>query len=143
MANIEDNMIRIHLLDMVRPLPPSPCPLPHSHCSSQFPISLDGNRYKALMLAKGSNEWQQKSGRLPRNLPALRAMEMALRTNSFATPTTANEGGGAQDMDEADDSDSEMEYMIPLHTASKRGMPRIFNSSQLRTFWQWAKFVTA
>ncbi|KAM8706664.1 hypothetical protein ACLKA7_010863 [Drosophila subpalustris] len=83
------------------------------------------------------------SGRLPRNLPALRAMEMALRTNSFATPTTANEGGGEQDMDEADDSDSEMEYMIPLHTASKRGMPRIFNSSQLRTFWQWAKFVTA
>ncbi|XP_064550997.1 uncharacterized protein LOC135437089 [Drosophila montana] len=53
----------------------------------------------------------QKNGKLPRNLPALRAMEMALRTNSFATT-----GGVIQPMEEADNSDSEMEYMIPLHS---------------------------
>nr|XP_032294986.1 protein enabled homolog [Drosophila virilis] len=53
----------------------------------------------------------QQNGKLPRNLPALRAMEMALRTNSFAAT-----GGGIQPMEEADNSDSEMEYMIPLHS---------------------------
>ncbi|XP_030556480.1 proline-rich receptor-like protein kinase PERK2 [Drosophila novamexicana] len=53
----------------------------------------------------------QQNGKLPRNLPALRAMEMALRTNSFAKT-----GGGIQPMEEADNSDSEMEYMIPLHS---------------------------
>jgi len=55
-----------------------------------------------------------QNGKLPRNLPALRAMEMALRTNSFATPPRAarTEGGG-QDME---DSDEEMEYMPPLHS---------------------------
>ncbi|EDV91436.1 GH17438 [Drosophila grimshawi] len=55
----------------------------------------------------------QQNGRLPRDLPALRAMEMALQTNSFATP-----GGGLQAIEEADSSDSEMEYMIPLHSLS-------------------------
>ncbi|XP_051863397.1 cytotoxic granule associated RNA binding protein TIA1 isoform X4 [Drosophila albomicans] len=45
-------------------------------------------------------------------------MEMALRTNTFATATTAattSRDGQQLAMDEADDSDSEMEYMIPLH----------------------------
>ncbi|KAH8347174.1 hypothetical protein KR059_006086, partial [Drosophila kikkawai] len=62
----------------------------------------------------------QRNGKLPRSLPALRAMEVALRTNSFATPSRAavgTEGGedgsdAAQDME---DSDEEMEYMPPLH----------------------------
>lgn len=59
-----------------------------------------------------------QTGKLPRNLPALRAMEMAQRTNSFATPTAGGEGGQlAMQQATADDSDdSEMEYMIPLHS---------------------------
>lgn len=65
-----------------------------------------------------------QNGKLPRNLPALRAMEMALRTNSFATPPAphslplppphaARTEGRGQDME---DSDEEMEYMPPLHS---------------------------
>lgn len=55
-----------------------------------------------------------QNGKLPRSLPALRAMEMALRTNSFAMP---NRGARSQDrVDPTDDSDSEMEYMPPLHS---------------------------
>lgn len=54
-----------------------------------------------------------QTGKLPRNLPALRAMEMAQRTNSFAT-ATPTAGGGQQAAEDSDDS--EMEYMIPLHS---------------------------
>jgi len=46
-------------------------------------------------------------------------MEMALSTNSFAMVTSDTSEGGMDElagMDEADDSDSEMEYMIPLHS---------------------------
>lgn len=60
-----------------------------------------------------------QTGKLPRNLPALRAMEMAQRTNSFATGTATPTGGGQLAMQQAtadDSDDSEMEYMIPLHS---------------------------
>ncbi|XP_017844973.1 uncharacterized protein LOC108601584 [Drosophila busckii] len=62
-------------------------------------------------IAAAAIKAHQQHARLPRNcsLPALRAMAMALRTNSMAqTPAVA--------VAEADSSsDSEMEYMIPLH----------------------------
>ncbi|KAH8293582.1 hypothetical protein KR054_001710, partial [Drosophila jambulina] len=62
----------------------------------------------------------QRNGKLPRSLPALRAMEVALRTNSFATPPqVAERAEGGEDGSDAgqdmEDSDEEMEYMPPLH----------------------------
>ncbi|XP_034484392.1 mediator of RNA polymerase II transcription subunit 15-like [Drosophila innubila] len=81
------------------------------------PIPPTRNVLPLKAVAAAAIKAHQQNGRLPRNLPALRAMEMALRTNSFASCSpTEEEGGGQQDMDETDDSDSEMEYMIPLHS---------------------------
>ncbi|XP_020798603.1 protein hunchback-like [Drosophila serrata] len=65
----------------------------------------------------------QRNGKLPRSLPALRAMEVALRTNSFATPprvaaaerTEGGQGDGSDAGQDMEDSDEEMEYMPPLH----------------------------
>ncbi|KAH8363615.1 hypothetical protein KR084_012345 [Drosophila pseudotakahashii] len=102
------------------PLPPQPpvaCPLP-SRAPATPPLPPATHNVQSLKSAAASAVGvYQRNGKLPRNLPALRAMEMALRTNSFATPprphATRTEGGdGGQDME---DSDEEMEYMPPLH----------------------------
>ncbi|XP_017969070.2 nucleolysin TIA-1 isoform X5 [Drosophila navojoa] len=110
------------------PLPPPPPPsllLPLAfQCHYQTPLPIAGplparapptppprQVLPLKVVAAAAIRAHQQNGRLPRSLPALRAMEMAQRTNSSA-PT----GGGAQPMEEADSSsDSEMEYMIPLH----------------------------
>lgn len=61
-----------------------------------------------------------QAGKLPRNLPALRAMEMAERTNSYAAGRAAGQLPLQQQQPTAamedDSDDSEMEYMIPLHS---------------------------
>ncbi|EDW23944.1 GL23647 [Drosophila persimilis] len=87
------------------PLPPLP-PLPRSV------QTLKSVAAKAI-------DAYQRNGKLPRNLPALRAMEMALRTNSFATPNAATAGTPRDEqLKDMADSDSEMEYMPPLHKYS-------------------------
>ncbi|XP_070853186.1 uncharacterized protein trv isoform X2 [Drosophila suzukii] len=94
------------------PQPPVACPLP-SGTPATPPLPATNNVQSLKSAAASAVGVYQRNGKLPRNLPALRAMEMALRTNSFATPPRAarTEGGG-QDME---DSDEEMEYMPPLH----------------------------
>lgn len=64
-----------------------------------------------------------QTGKLPRNLPALRAMEMAERTNSYAAgradgqlAVQQQQQQQAAEEDDGDSDDSEMEYMIPLHS---------------------------
>nr|NP_001163754.3 trivet, isoform I [Drosophila melanogaster]ACZ95048.3 trivet, isoform I [Drosophila melanogaster] len=112
------------------PLPPSPmmppqsfgCPLP-SRTPATPPLPGTYRVQSLKSAAAAAVSAYQRNGKLPRNLPALRAMEMALRTNSFATPPAphslplppphaARTEGGGQDME---DSDEEMEYMPPLH----------------------------
>ncbi|XP_033233118.1 WAS/WASL-interacting protein family member 3-like [Drosophila pseudoobscura] len=89
------------------PLPPLP-PLPRSVQTLKSVAATAIDAY-------------QRNGKLPRNLPALRAMEMALRTNSFATPNAATAGTPRDEqLKDMADSDSEMEYMPPLHTLSRR-----------------------
>ncbi|BFF91802.1 uncharacterized protein DMAD_10012 [Drosophila madeirensis] len=83
------------------PAPVSPPPLPPPLRSVQTLKTVAATAIDAY----------QRNGKLPRNLPALRAMEMALRTNSFATPTAAL----PDELEDMEDSDSEMEYMPPLH----------------------------
>ncbi|XP_037712471.1 polyadenylate-binding protein RBP45 isoform X3 [Drosophila subpulchrella] len=94
------------------PQPPVTCPLPN-RAPATPPLPATHNVQSLKCAAASAVGVYQRNGKLPRNLPALRAMEMALRTNSFATPPRAarTERGG-QDME---DSDEEMEYMPPLH----------------------------
>ncbi|XP_068155261.1 uncharacterized protein trv isoform X2 [Drosophila tropicalis] len=126
----------------VQPLMPPP-PMPQMLVSCQLPTTeansarnpspppapqlTTGGRVQSLKsVASHAISAYQKNGKLPRNLPALRAMEMALRTNSFAITATAAasskaEGSGGATactrgvLDMEDSSDSEMEYMPPLH----------------------------
>ncbi|XP_016983038.1 bromodomain-containing protein 4-like [Drosophila rhopaloa] len=109
------------------PLPPPPlmpqpevaCPLP-SRAPATPPLPVTHNVQSLKSAAASAVNVYQRNGKLPRSLPALRAMEMALRTNSFATPPRPSarpEGSALLDME---DSDEEMEYMPPLHTLSRR-----------------------
>ncbi|XP_050744428.1 uncharacterized protein LOC108024646 isoform X1 [Drosophila biarmipes] len=95
------------------PQPPVACPLP-SRAPATPPLPATHNVQSLKAAAASAVGVYQRNGKLPRNLPALRAMEMALRTNSFATPPrpARTEGGGRQD---TEDPDEEMEYMPPLH----------------------------
>ncbi|XP_039232759.1 polyadenylate-binding protein RBP45 isoform X2 [Drosophila yakuba] len=104
------------------PLPPSPLMPPQRFgCPATPPLPATYRVQSLKSAAAAAVSAYQRNGKLPRNLPALRAMEMALRTNSFATPPppahpplphAARTEGGGQDME---DSDEEMEYMPPLH----------------------------
>ncbi|XP_017083159.2 polyadenylate-binding protein RBP45 isoform X2 [Drosophila eugracilis] len=85
------------------------CPLP-SRAPSTPPLPATQSVQSLKSAAASAVSVYQRNGKLPRNLPALRAMEMALRTNSFATPPCP--ARSEQDME---DSDEEMEYMPPLH----------------------------
>ncbi|XP_032312131.1 RNA-binding protein L isoform X2 [Drosophila ananassae] len=97
------------------PLPPQrlvACPLP-SRAPPTPPLPPPRNVQSLKSAAAAALSVYQRNGKLPRSLPALRAMEMALRTNSFAMSTRR---ARSQDrVDPTDDSDSEMEYMPPLH----------------------------
>ncbi|KAH8306074.1 hypothetical protein KR018_000183, partial [Drosophila ironensis] len=107
-----------HYQDMLLhpPLPPvAACPLPLGALAEVPPPSTPPGVQSLKSAAAAAVSVYQRNGKLPRSLPALRAMEMALRTNSFATPTRPARSERAVWEDTAEDSDSEMEYMPPLH----------------------------
>ncbi|XP_043067526.1 uncharacterized protein trv isoform X2 [Drosophila bipectinata] len=105
----------LHPPPTMLPQPLVACPLP-SRAPPTPPLPVPRNVQSLKSAAAAALSVYQRNGKLPRSLPALRAMEMALRTNSFATPSR---GARRQDrgslLGTAEDSDSEMEYMPPLH----------------------------
>ncbi|XP_041565046.1 myb-like protein Q [Drosophila elegans] len=96
------------------PQPEVACPLP-SRAPATPPLPPTYSVQSLKSAAASAVSVYQRNGKLPRCLPALRAMEMALRTNSFVTPPRPIAGAEGSALD-TEDSDEEMEYMPPLHT---------------------------